>query len=59
MHITGANRCLYLFQLRVRDGNTFRLGLWEPITFIVDRDETRIAELVTVAEQLMEARNGF
>jgi len=59
LHITGADRCLYLFQHRaVADDGTFYLGLLEPITFWIDRDETRIAELVTVAERLMEAKHG-
>lgn len=58
LRVTGAERCLYLFQLRVRDGDSFRFGLWEPTVFWVDRDEERIRELELVAEQLLEARNG-
>jgi len=59
MRVTDATRCLYLFQLRQRnDDGTFRLALWEPITFWVDRDEQRIAELEQVASQLLEAKHG-
>lgn len=59
MHVTGTVRCLYLFQLRVRTpANTFRLGLWEPLMFWVDRDDKRIGELEEVAEALMEARHA-
>jgi len=57
--VTDAERCLYLFQHRVRtDHGTFRLGLWEPITFWVDRDDQRIAELREIAAALMEARHA-
>ncbi len=58
LRVTGAERCLYLFQLRVRDGDGFRFGLWEPTVFWVPRDEARIRELELVAEQLLEARHG-
>lgn len=53
--VTGAEKCAHLFNLRVPDGNGgFRLGLWEPIVFWVERDDKRIAELCEVAERLME-----
>lgn len=59
LHITGAERCLYLFQPRaVADDGSFYLGLIEPVTFWVDRDDARIAELVSVAERVMEVRGG-
>lgn len=59
MHVTGATRCLYLFQPRaVADDGSFYLALIEPLTFWVERDDDRIAELVTVAERLMEAKRG-
>lgn len=59
MNVTGAERCLYLFQHRIRTPeNTFRFGLWEPITFWVDRDDQRIGQLKEVAEALMEARHA-
>ena len=56
MLVTGAHRCLYLFQPRaVADDGSFYLGLIEPIIFWVDRDEGRIRELVGVAHQVKEA----
>lgn len=59
LHVTGAVRCLYLFQLRaVALDGSFYLGLIEPITFWVDRDEARIAELVQVAHRVMEAKEA-
>jgi hypothetical protein len=59
LHITGAERCLYLFQHRaVNPDGSFYFGLFEPVTFWVDRDEARIRELVLVAERLMEAKHG-
>lgn len=56
--VTDAERCRYLFQPRATaaDGS-FYLGLWEPIGIWIPRDEARIAHLITVAEQVMEARN--
>ena len=57
MHVTGAERCLYLFQPRaVAHDGSYYLGLIEPITFWVDRDESRIRELVQVAHRLLEAK---
>lgn len=53
--VTDANRCLYLFNQRVpAEGGGFRLALWEPVTFWIERDDKRIAELVDVAARLME-----
>lgn len=56
--VSGAERCRYLFQPRATapDGS-FYMALWEPIGIWIPRDEARIAELVTVAERIMEARN--
>lgn len=59
LHISGAERCLYLFQLRaVANDGSFYLGLIEPVTFWVDRDEKRIAQLVEVAHRIMEAKEA-
>jgi hypothetical protein len=57
MHVTGATRCLYLFQPRVHGPNGYYLGLIEPWTRWVERDDTRIQQLIEVADRLMEARN--
>jgi hypothetical protein len=59
LHITGAEACLYLFQPRaVADDGSFYLGLLEPITFWVYRDEKRISELVGVAYRVLEAKEA-
>lgn len=55
MATTGAERGLYLFNQRVPDNQGgFYLGLIEPITFWLDRDDTRISELVTIGHRLLE-----
>jgi len=59
MWVTGAYECVHLFNQRVPDGDWFRLGLWEPVVFVVERDDKRIAELVEVAERLMETDNEY
>lgn len=59
MHITDTARCLYLFQLRaVADDGSFYLGLLDPITFWIERDQKRIDELCVVADRLMEVKSG-
>lgn len=59
MYCTGAERDLYLFNQRIADDHGwFFLGLIEPVTFWVDRDDARIRELVIVAQKLQEARLG-
>lgn len=57
LHVVGAERCLYLFQERrvAADGSFYLAGL-EPKTWWIDRDEARIAELIRVADRVMEAR---
>lgn len=58
LYVTGAERCLYLFQPRaVAYDGSFFLALIEPITFWVDRDDERIRDLQLVAERVMEARD--
>lgn len=57
LHITEAERCLYLFQPRaIAADGSFYMALIEPVTFWVERDENRISELRAVAERVMEAR---
>lgn len=53
LHVTGAESCLFVWNLRVPDGEYFRLGWWEPKTLWVDRDPKMIAELVGVADRLL------
>lgn len=56
LYVTGAVRCLFLWQLRVPDSvGGFYLGWIEPKTLWVERDEKMIAELVQVADRLLEA----
>jgi len=58
MHVTGATRCLYLFQTRVAGPNGYYLGLIEPWTRWVERDDERIEYLIGVAERLREAKEA-
>ena len=56
MHVTGAERCLLVWNLRVPDEHGwFYLGWIEPKTKWIDRDDAEIAKLVTVADRLLEA----
>lgn len=55
LHVTGAERCLFMWQLRIQDGAHFRPGWWEPRHVWVERDEEMISELVGVADRLIEA----
>lgn len=60
MFCTGAERGLYVVNSRVPDGRGwFYLGLIEPVTFWLDRDDKRIAELVTVADRLLSVEGEF
>lgn len=59
LHVTGAERCLFLWNLRVpEDQGWFYLGWLEPKTLWIDRDEKMIAELVAVADRLLEGDDG-
>jgi hypothetical protein len=59
MHVTGAERCLFLWQLRLPDNSGYFYPAWlEPKTAWVDRDDQLITDLIEVADRLMEARNG-
>lgn len=59
LHVTGAERCLFLWNLRVPDDQGwFYLGWLEPKTLWIDRDEKMIAELVAVADRLLEGDDG-
>ena len=60
LHTTGANQCLYLFNLRVPDdAGGFYLGYMEPQTFWIERDDERISFLIDTANHLMEVTNDF
>lgn len=58
LHVTGAERCLLLWMLRVDGDFGFYPGWLEPKTVWIDRDEVMIGDLVKVAEKLMEETNG-
>lgn len=55
LYVTGASRCVFAWILRVeQEDGTFVPGWFEPKTFIMERDEKMIAELVEVAERLQQ-----
>lgn len=54
LFVTGASRCLFLWQLRVPDGDWFRFQWWEPRTAWIYPDENMISDLVQVADNLLE-----
>lgn len=56
--VTGAEKCLYAWQLRVEVPGGFAPGWLEPRSTWVERDEKMIADLVTVAERLIEEGNN-
>jgi hypothetical protein len=58
MFVTGAEKCLYAWQLRVEVPGGFAPGWLEPRSTWVERDEKMIADLVTVAERLIEEGNN-
>lgn len=59
MHVTGADRCLLVWNLRVPDEHGwFYLGWIEPKTLWIERDEDMIRDLVGTADRLWEALSG-
>lgn len=59
LHVTGAERCLFIWQLRIPEGDYFRPAWWEPKHVWFERDETMIADLVEVAGRLMEVTDEY
>ena len=58
--ITGAARCLFVWNLRVPDDNGwFYLGWIEPKTLWIERDPDMIADLTVTADRLLEATSGL
>lgn len=53
LHVTGAERCLFAYELRLEGPEGFVPG-FDVRTQWVDRDEDMIAGLVQVAEQVMQ-----
>lgn len=59
LHVTGAESCLFLWQLRLPDEQGYFYPAWlEPKTTWINRDEETIADLIGVADRLMEVRDG-
>ena len=55
LYVTGAERCLLLWNLRVPDDmGGFYLGWIEPKTLWVERDPKTITELTAIADRLLE-----
>lgn len=55
LHATGADKCLLLWNLRVPDDNGWFFLKWlEPKTLWIERDENMIADLIGVADRLLE-----
>lgn len=58
LHVTGADRCLFVWNLRAEDAEgRFYLGWITPKTLWIERDKNMIADLIEVAEKLQEVRN--
>jgi len=56
---TGAERCLFMWNLRVPDDNRwFYLGWIEPKTLWIERDEDMIRDLTVTADNLLGAVHG-
>lgn len=58
LYVTGADRCLFAWQLRVPYEGWFRFGWFQPRTVWIPRDEEMIADLVKVADEMLEVRDG-
>lgn len=54
MHVTGAERAVFAWMLRVESNGAFVPGWFEPKFVVVERDDNEIEKLVTVAEMLHE-----
>lgn len=58
--VTGAKRCLLVWNLRVPDEHGwFYLEWLEPKTLWIERDEKMISELVSVADRLLTVEGEF
>lgn len=60
LHVSDAERCLFLWQLRVPDdAGWFYLGWLEPKHKWIERDPKMIEELVGVADRLLSLDGSF
>jgi hypothetical protein len=58
LHVTGADTCLFLWNQRVPEGTWFRLAWFAPRHVWIRRDEAMISDLIEVAGEMLEARDG-
>lgn len=58
LHVTGAERCLFAWMLRVEIDGEFAPGWFEPKWVWVDRDPEMIADLSVVAGKLWDEVRG-
>lgn len=58
--VTGAKRCLFVWNLRVPDDHGwFFLGWITPKSLWIERDEDMITDLIGVADRLMQVKGAF
>lgn len=59
LHTTGANRCFFVWMLRVEDNfGNFQPGWIEPKHKVIRRDQKMIDDLVAVADRLLIEKRG-
>ena len=58
LYVTGADKCLFLWMLRVGGDFGFYPGWLEPKTLWIERDNDMIRDLVVVANKLIGETNG-
>lgn len=51
--VTGAEKAIYAYMLRAQSNGVFVPGWFEPKTWVIERDEKMIAELVITADLLL------
>ena len=54
LHVTGAQRCLFAWMLRIDVGGVFAPAWFEPKTLWIERDEEMISSLADTATRLWE-----
>jgi hypothetical protein len=60
IYVTGAKRCLFLWQLRAPDNHGWFFMPWlEPKHLWIDRDDTEIEKLISVAGRLLSLDGTF
>jgi hypothetical protein len=60
LHVTGADRCLFMWELRATDNNGDFYSPWlDPRHTWIERDEDMISELVGTADRLLSLDGTF